>query len=179
MTFLDTDYQIKYDTSVTYKEVTVREVFEALEKNGLKHLRSNWLKTNKGLIVGGCALGQAGYNLGVASHFNWGFRFSGKERDFTLDSALNDLGHVEDHIYDDDGGIVVHRSTPLGSAIVSVNDANEGILMSNGKYRRRYKHSYDEVVKFARTILEPYFDKTIKVEAMDYSQYSSGDSLAG
>src|SRR5215204_5315660 len=53
------------------KRVTLREVLDAARKNGLSHIRHEFFRLGKHnttkyyTIAGGCALAQAGFNLGI------------------------------------------------------------------------------------------------------------------
>lgn len=51
---------------ISFIEVSVESAFKALAKNGFDHIRDEWVSTNNdGTILGGCALGQMGVNLGA------------------------------------------------------------------------------------------------------------------
>lgn len=50
-----------------FKEITVDEVFDAIEKDGLPKLLGSFYRWEKGEIVAGCAFGQAAINLGGIS----------------------------------------------------------------------------------------------------------------
>lgn len=55
-----------YGIELPIKTFTVREVYDALAKNGFEHLRENWFDGwNNGKPVGACVLGQGALNLGV------------------------------------------------------------------------------------------------------------------
>lgn len=53
-------------TDVIILEKTVKDVYDALEKNGFDYLRDQWFEYDvHGNAIGGCVLGQAALNLGV------------------------------------------------------------------------------------------------------------------
>lgn len=64
-------------------QVTLATVARAIRKNGWKQITGDYVKRVNGKIVGACALGQAGLNLGVA----------GDDLERAL-NVYNDLGHA-------------------------------------------------------------------------------------
>ena len=48
-------------------KITVREIADAIEKNGYPHIKNNYITRDKITyeVLGACALGQAALNLGV------------------------------------------------------------------------------------------------------------------
>lgn len=152
------------------KTFTVREVWEALKQNGLQHLRSTWYidGTEDGTAKGACAIGQAAYNLGVP----YTDEMPDESTYDNLSEALNQFTTPRKW---------AHYGETTAEAIVAVNDAyrinketgmiarhrlaTDGAEASGKPY---YRFSYNEVVKIAHEILEPYFDKTITLPIYEY-----------
>lgn len=137
-------------------QTTVKAVSEAIEKNGLEHLRGSWfrfdIKDGKTLVVGGCVLAQAAINLGALQ---------------TEDSPE----------YQDRGTLLAALSFPptggrwtvpedqevdtVGGQIIYWND-----LEREGDWALK---TYADVAQMARECLEPYFDKEITLESYDWN----------
>jgi hypothetical protein len=157
---------------------TVRELFEAIQVNGLEQIRGNWLNTDsKGNIVAGCLLTQGAFNLKVVpttevvnsdaivdDDFYW------EEDDRTVFKQLNRLPvnpespYSKYPSYDRLGhpfreDILTHWGT--GDAIISWYDAIDPTLT---KY---LLPTYEDALNMARSLLEPYFDKELKLLSSD------------
>lgn len=134
------------------KEFTIKEIFEALKKNGLEHIRRGWeIFGIDGLKpIGACALGQAGFNLGVVA----------KPNPYTANrmySLYEQLRTIK---------IPSNYSTQYGyncaDVIVNMNDA-----MDEGE--EDFIFSYEEIVKAAEEILTPHFKETLKLEVREWA----------
>lgn len=144
--------------AVEYREYTVREIYEALEKNGLKHLRGEWMSTDsKGKVVGGCVLGQGAFNLNVP------YSTDAPDADAigNLEEELNQFQAAEEHWKG--------NTSKAGTLITVWNDAVQ--LKSDGTHYAKTRYelaTYQDVLDKARAILEPHFDKTVKLPHYEY-----------
>ena len=153
-----------------YKEVTVRQAFEALKENGFEHLRGRWSAEDiEGVITGGCALQQIALNLGVEGNS----RDSQDEEDqYTLANQLNRWVIRKDSRWakDEYGDVSEYRG--LGDIIMEWNDRYEGTIYNNktGRYERQYTlPTYQDVVNMAEQVLRPHMDKTIKLRTRTWN----------
>lgn len=162
--------QIDYTKYLPVKTVTIREVYEAIEKNGFNHLREEWVRTTKsGKVIAGCVLGQAAVNLGVLPNES----LINREHIFESYPKLQFENELDRVNYRDFNELPtpllnfifkyslisqldnVHAG--LGSDLVDRNDAER--YTSGG--RKVFTYSWKEVVAYAKERLEPYFNKKI------------------
>lgn len=158
------DIDFENQPKVTTKEYTLREIFEAIKKNGLLHLRGEWYGTNdKGKVNGACVLGQAAFNLNVPANDNY-------SPEGNLESELNNFPLDQNSKWATYNGSRIYK---VGDAIITWNDAysfeKDGRVAQDSKGRSKYAlRTYDQVVKMAHEILEPYFDKTVSLPYYEY-----------
>lgn len=105
-------------------KLTIKDVYDAIEKNGLPWHHKDFYLVEGGEIVAACAIGQAAYNLNVEA--------------ISLHRALNNVKAATAYMY-----------IFLATEIEEFNDSTAEV--------------YEEVVKFSKDILEPYFDVEIEV----------------
>lgn len=153
---------------------TVREVYEALARNGFEHLRGSWYYEFSNEKFGGCVLAQAAFNLGVlatsdeTSYFGIGDYLDDvwDERVYTIYDALNQLEVSRDSKW----FAIDSESAKAGQHIIHWNDLT--LLDGNGDPTDEYVlKTYKEVADMAYDILEPHFDKEVVLTVYDYSPY--------
>ena len=192
---------MKAGKEITYKDFTVREVYDALVQNGLQHLRKNWLiKTFDGKLTGGCILGQGAYNLSVLPHsddeFEDMFPIGQYMPKFSSEDAYDDDDY-EDQVIDTQNKFVgfglydqlnkfdnvsekwsADITGGCGEAIVYWNDLQDTLGhwdAENRKYIQSFVlETYEEVLEAAKDILAPYMDEVIRLAVIDYSWNPNG-----
>ena len=153
---------------------TVKEVFEALKKNGFEHLRENWFAWDtEGKLISACALGQAAINLSTVvswhDHYDRFERNNFTSSDFkhTLVSQLNKFivkgGKRNKWVNPTKKFLKTlgteycppDLGTDLGDLIIGWNDAKakDNFLLQ----------TYEEVTNMAYELMEPFFDKTVEL----------------
>lgn len=153
---------------VTTKTFTVKEIYEALAKNGLQHLRGTWYSTNSDdKTIGGCVLGQAAFNLGVPAN-----------TDFSGDNLVNFLNTLEVDPTSKwatvNNGITKENvGNKVGNAIITWNDAirytKAGVPEVDSRGNTKYVlRTYPRVVEMAHDLLAPHFEKTVKLPHYEY-----------
>ena len=139
--------------------VTVKQVFEALEKNGFEHIRGSWFKfseTNSNLVVGGCVLGQAAINLGVLQPID-------SEDDYEIDGSLV---AALDRIKPTTGKWNEERYfSGLAEQIIYWNDKTKRI---NGKLVYALP-TWEDVVEMARDCMTPHFKEKITLSTYEWN----------
>jgi hypothetical protein len=153
------------DIEQEYKTFTVREIFEAIKKNGFEHLREQWYSfNNDGKAIGGCVLGQAALNLNVPAD-------SDTSGDLTsnLWAQLNQFDTPEKWI----DSMYPMNTRVAGKAIVYWNDhrvidPETGANVTDADGYVWTLPTYNDVVEMAREVLEPHFDETIKLPHVEY-----------
>lgn len=155
-------------TKFEIKVVTIREVYDALAKNGFKHLREHWFETqmleeDAFAPTAGCVLAQAAFNLGVAvnaSNLQDDHAFR-EYHEYTLHEQLHAIPYTgatwqpttEDaEQWVQDGG---DDERSVADIIIYWNDKN-----TDGMY---FLQTYEDVKRMAYSVLEPHFDKKIEV----------------
>lgn len=190
------DHQPKYKKA-TYNvpviECTVEDVFNALAKNGFKHLRNVWIN-GKGKQLGGCAIGQAALNLdALAQGDSYGVVPLNYETTYLEDSwaeSYFDEGilskySIEDQLdrwkcrnkkwsepyneWDHNKQKYIKRYNGLASVIIEWNDKkdNDRSTWGNPVYVLR---TYGDVVNMAREVLTPFFDKKVYLLRHDFEE---------
>lgn len=130
---------------------TVKQVYDALAKDGFEHLRAQWTAQDiHGVITGACVLGQAAINLGVVP--------SDDDSEFSLLYQLNKFD-VEPNSKWDTGD-------KAGSTIVLWNDKRS--YDRTGATIGYWLNTYKEVTAMAYDVLSPHFDKTITLEKKEW-----------
>jgi len=170
--------------SLDIKEVTVKEVFEAIKKNGFDHIRSNWIITSDGKPVGACVLGQGALNLGVAAEYNYygninnlvpGYSDMPWPQQEKAHTAITRTAKKHSLIAQlnkfkaDKGSKWVTGeagSSRAGDLIVYWNDARE--YVSEDDFRDYRLKTYEEVVDMAYDILKPHFDEKLELLSVVY-----------
>lgn len=142
------------------KTYTVREVYDALAKNGFEHLREQWFKVNEdGSVAGGCVLGQAALNLSIVATAEdgwWRYIENMEEQPnntYTLWDQLNKF-HINRKSKWASQGEHDPDSLQVGDVIIFWND-----LYDFG--RKYYLPTYQDVVSMAYDVMEPFFDKKV------------------
>jgi hypothetical protein len=154
---------------VSTKTFTVRDIYEALAKNGLQHLRGSWYSTNaKGETVGACVLGQAAFNLNAPATSD---ENSGENLIEFLNSLPIDSDNKWGTMFD---GFNTHTFDNVGEAIIAWNDSyrmkSDGTVDRNEKGNPKWLlRTYPRVVEMAYGLLEPHFDKTVELPHYEYS----------
>lgn len=131
--------------------ITVKDVLDAIEKNGLIHLHSKWDSYDDGKMVGGCAITQGAFNLGIG------------ESARTLYDALNSVRvNVP---FGSTPNAMVSGETGLGYFIVNLNDTtktlpNREISVDIEKLVEFYKddanyRTIPEIVALVNSIVTP------------------------
>lgn len=136
-------------------EVTVRQVFNALKKNGFEHLRGSWFMfkdedgeqfedmhdaTKRTVVIGGCILGQGAINLGSDSD--------------TLIVQLNQFKNKSAR------WMTLDR--PVADSIIYWNDK----IGVDGLWALP---AYEDVVNMAHDILLPYFKEKITLKTYGWN----------
>ena len=161
-----------------YKTFTVEEVFQALEKNGLEHIREEWISAANDKVVGGCVLGQAAYNLKTPA-FDEQYDLQDEEMigtDGNLYDELNAFAALDSRWYNEDvKQSMGNEDAGIAEVIVYWNDKR--VKNDKGQYIRPKGNSwgyvyaletYAEVVEMAREVMEPYFASEIKLPHYEY-----------
>jgi len=157
-----------------YVEKTVKEVFEALKKNGFEHGRGTWFTDLENEKPTACILGQGAINLGV-----WGFTPSthGIYYQSSIDeynerpSSLNTIiGALDQFEVDEDNPWFMGRHAGAGTTIIAWNDKCDEIWdpAKQDHVLVYVLTTYKAVVKMAEDILKPHFDKTVELAVYDY-----------
>lgn len=151
---------------------TVREVYEALAKNGFDHLRGMWFRL--GDNVGGCILAQAGFNLGVIittddySAFGldeWVEQANYEDEPIrTLHGALNRFKVDPDH----PKYLRTAITRGIGDQILYWNDLTERDETGADVYVLK---TYKDVADVAYELLEPFMDETVELSVYDYAPH--------
>lgn len=143
------------------KEVSVRDIFLALKENGFYHLRQEWTAEDvDGVIVGGCLLQQGAMNLGVKAH---GYA--------SLQNKLNQFDFI-----DSNSRWSLMEENPVGDLLIHWNDATTSKWIKDkdnfegGRWVDGYLlPTYEDVVKMAEEILNPFMDKKVYLEEKDWN----------
>lgn len=127
------------------KEITGREIFEAIEKNGIRVIRDNWIE-DKGDNIGACILGIAALNLGVTAASTSGLNSSYPSDIIEGHSLEDQLNRFTIH---SDNPWYSHPGEEVGRAIWSRFDEvvdYESIIPEHPDYiRGEYNEDTDEV----------------------------------
>ncbi len=156
----------------TFTEFTVREVYEAIAKNGFAHIREEWTAQDfEGQIYGGCVLQQGGMNLGVAVNNETGEN----ETSMTLATKLDEfLIDPKNPWYTSNVG---HKGA--GSIIIYWNDKAEFVENEDGEGEYIYDlPTYEAVTEMAYEVLEPFFDHVITLENREWNFKRKADANA-
>src|SRR5258708_27766379 len=104
------------------KDVTIREVYEAIAKNGFEHLRKEWLCTNNdGVVIGGCVLQQAALNLGVQGPSRYLSIVSSADK-YSLVEQLNQYTLRKNSKWAKFAALYGTQARGLGNVIIHWND---------------------------------------------------------
>jgi hypothetical protein len=157
--------------NIEYKEITVKEAFEAGTENGFELLRGSWITYNgKTYPVAACFLGQVAINKGIAAET------------FTVQSVIDHRFPIERHnLYDqlnqfvipEDSKWVIPSLVPsmpplpriareLGRVITHWNDDRDD---ETGYY---FLETYQDIVDMAREVMTPFFEEKLFVISHDY-----------
>jgi hypothetical protein len=143
------------------KTFTIKEIWEALQKNGLQHLREEWFSSDyDGEVIGGCAIGQAAYNLGIPA----------SEEHNSQTNLASQLDYFE---VPSSSKWHVPGSNGAGSTIVHWNDKRtesedgEPVLNEDGNISYVLE-TYAEIVQMAYEVLQPHFEGTIELPHYNY-----------
>ena len=148
------------------KEFTVREVFEALAKNGFHHARATFFEDT---FNSACVLGQAALNLGVVvseSFYESDVSYPVSNKDIEKWGKYNVVTQLDrfkvknskwipEPSEDDDS------PRTCGETIMFWNDETD----VDGEY---LLSTYEEVVSMAREVLAPHMEKKVKLATYDY-----------
>jgi len=171
---------IPIDIKQEYKTFTVEEIFEALKKNGLTHLRGQWISAPDQKVVGACVLGQAAYNLGVPANGDYepkqGYGNLYEELvnfEVTESPWLNEEFYKGSSYWDSsiDAPFEGAEESNVADLIIFWNDRREykvgdnGMFIATGEWKLK---TYDDVVNMAREIMEPFFSNEVKLPHYDY-----------
>lgn len=156
----------KYGMEIETTTKTVKEVWEALDKNGLEHVRGVWFDYMDGKISGGCVLAQTGLNLNAVPTNESGHGNISGVRGFSPYTIAEQLDKFE---APKEGPWGQDSHEGAGGAIIYWNDKAE--YDSEAKRIEYVLKTYREVSKMAYEILSPYFDKTVELAVYDYSEF--------
>jgi hypothetical protein len=126
------------------KRFKIRQVLDAMRKNGFEHARGAWIKDN----------GKSQAPFG-ASYGNFETRKKFDAACITMQAALNlgvDAVGLRDRLNYLNGGYA-------GDAIIQYNDDPYTV------------HTYDDTVEFAEKVLTPFLDTEIEVAEVDWNRY--------
>lgn len=167
----------------------IEDVYEAIKKNGLNHLRQSWIMVDKNSKpIGACVLGQAAINLNVVpsenedaydfklrklfekyrgeDHTSWENParilnvFANLSGRYSLISQLNRFSVGKRNPRFHD------ESSKVGDTIVYWNDA---IKLDDGGFGVYYLvETYEELVEIAYDLLKPHFGKKVKLLTLVY-----------
>lgn len=155
-------------SEIKTKEYTVKEVFEALKKNGFSFTRGEYIyKSAK--AISACALGQAGLNLSclvseeiidnpymAPPELEKAFLIK-KYRSFTIEGQLNKWKYRNKKWRRTDHGYL-----GLGAVIIYWNDKFDE---TTGEWVLR---TYEDVANMAEEVLRPHFDKVVTLIEFEY-----------
>jgi hypothetical protein len=168
------------------KEFTGREIYDAIEKNGLEELRGDWLNVDyKGNITAGCILTQGAWNLNVVPAeedkiFNLKI-YHDKEIDedalnteFTLSRQLNlvpplSVKYSKNPEYPNEvfSGVSEAITTWYDHHTYKTVTLNDGF----GDYEEEVEEytlpTYQDALEMAKELLEPYFDRKFTLAILD------------
>lgn len=157
---------ISTQVEVKVKQVTVKEIYEAIEMNGFDHLRGHWMDIDaEGKVQGGCVLAQGAINLGVMASFNE-TQYSSHPliQGHSLAEQLDTLTVPEDSKWIPREGLGMENK--VGSTIIYWNDHLE---YDEKTFENKYTlPTYEDVTKMAHDLLEPYFDKKLNLAVREY-----------
>jgi hypothetical protein len=143
------------DNTIT---VSVRDIYEAIAKNGFDHVREAWLTVDwQTGNIGACVLGQAAINLGIVPIQNLN-EMKADEIGGALNGIfrrqLNKLGEAIPKWQNPDAG---HHL--IGDVIIFWNDLVD--YDDEGESEGYHLPTYEDVTKMAYEVLSPHFDKEI------------------
>ena len=162
---------------------TVKEVFEAIKKNGFEHLRDEWTSYGyNGKPVGACVLGQGALNLNVPPSNDNDVHDSPFIEDLLSNATDYDEQEKIANVYDEletkynvvtqldrfqvketSKWYQVGRST-CGHAIVHWNDAVD----YEDNDRHYVLETYEEVVDMVFDVLKPHMAKKVRLVSRVY-----------
>lgn len=178
-----------------YVTKTVKEIFEALAKNGFEHLRGQWFSYMDSVKPGACILGQGAINLGVIPYnifeegetsLLYGEDLDDRE-DFIIAEGsdeytiLGQLNHWQ--VPPTSRWYVEYTDHGLGSVIMYWND-KENEDERGDHYDENDNHlgyilaTYKDVINMAREILEPHFNEEVKLAVYDYQMPEVGSFVS-
>lgn len=167
----------------TYKcdvlKLTVEEVFNALKKNGFRHLREEWLDSKNGKYTAGCILGQAALNLQIVPAADW-IEIDDSDQQFSDDLstklyAYTLEGQLDRWAYTNKKWRVPNNDEStrqgLATTIIHWNDyeAYDPKAMASVYVLK----TYADVVNMAYDVLKPHFAKTILVMPHEFALKAS------
>jgi hypothetical protein len=150
---------------------TVKEVYEAIKLNGLDQIRETWVHTDDdGNIVAGCIIMQGAFNLKVVPSDEVEDEPWETEYDYenTLLGQLNILSVPEGKY----SKIIGKSIRGVGDAIIhwydEVNPNFRDEYDAEGNpINYYYLSTYEDALKMVKTLLEPYFDRTLKLATVN------------
>jgi hypothetical protein len=140
-----------------------KAVFDAIEKNGIEHVRSNWYGEldDKGQPLAGCVLGIGAFNLGIAANPDYS-----KNSGHNLEDQLNRFNIPTDSKW----YTPAIGSRNLGQAIIYWNDLR-GDNTADG-----YELTWPQVVEMARDLLTPYFNEVFTADQYVFEMPGEGSN---
>lgn len=146
-----------YDTADT-EQVTVKQVFDALAENGFQHLRRTWFAEDvTGVITGGCVIQQGAMNLGVVAS-------GGSFAPYSLAAQLDTLPVAKNSKW-----YTAEARPVAGQTIIHWNDKRG----PDSHYKLR---TYKAVIKMAKEILEPHFEKKLTLKKREWKYRKIADT---
>lgn len=156
-----------------YREYTLKDIFDALKKNGFEHLREAWFSSEDG-SKGGCVLGQALLNLNsVSPDIDEAEAQVEDDEEYGLLHQLNKFSYEGDkwnhYSFEDeiDGEVTTQEfflqgnQLNLGNLIIHWNDLRLYNLDGDDYYYPL--ETYEQVVEMAYDVLSPHFDEKVKL----------------
>lgn len=151
------------DPEPEMRKFKVSEIVEAIEKNGLDHLREEWYQTTyDGKLTGGCVLMQAAFNMSVSPEAGADVlngtpfhRYAG------LAGALNQFQNKNKKW--------AYSTNECGNLIIHWNDASHEEEIEGETDMVYDLPTYEDVAKMAREVLAPYMEEEVELPIVDYT----------
>lgn len=164
-------------SEITIKEFTVQQVIDAIEKDGLEHLRGKWfVYTFDNKLTGACVLGQGAANLGVITESD-DLEAIGWDTDLNLplydDFDVRSFGNKAPILAEQLNRFKISEENKwytggnlgaAGNTIIEWNDKHIGY------HSREYVlPTYEDVVEMVKEVLAGYENEIVYLATRDYT----------